>query len=258
MSVQGSVDIKMRVLNEDGREVLELLSDSEPDTGDPDLDLEMLIVSTTTMKQSHLGLQIQLECNCLSSLTALIVIIVDADDFTDNDSDSGKPVTSSGAAVLSDDNGTSLVHIGKFCLTQKLTVERIEYQVGPAVIYPIHRTPTAIVGYLTNGICQLRDPATKELYTLNTIIMNTDNDLWDWLGSARTGAKVIFAPGEKAINCQLIHYRCKGVYVCSELNTTLRSVVHFKLDLAPRNAIITTQQETQNREGNTQEERVAL
>jgi hypothetical protein len=70
------------------------------------------------------------------------------------------------------DNGTSLVRTGKFRITQKLTVERIEYRVGPAVIYPIHRTPTAIVVDLTNGIYRLRDPTTKELYTLNTIIMN--------------------------------------------------------------------------------------
>jgi hypothetical protein len=68
----------------------------------------------------------------------------------------------------------------------------------------------------------------------------------------------MFAPGEKAIDCQRIRYRCKGAYACSELDIALRSVVRFELDSAPRNAIIAAQQETRRREGNTQEERVAL
>jgi hypothetical protein len=41
-SPQASAHIKMRTLNESGREIFELLSDSEPDADDPDSDLEVI------------------------------------------------------------------------------------------------------------------------------------------------------------------------------------------------------------------------
>ncbi|KAJ7466644.1 hypothetical protein B0H11DRAFT_1869800 [Mycena galericulata] len=269
-----SVDIKMRALNEDGREVFELLSDSEPDADEPDSDLEVIDALQRVSRSSsaipltdadHFSDDDKAVASESSSSN-----LADANHFTDNDFDSGEPDTGSGAALGSDDDasdleesetvwqddGTSLVRTGKFRLTQKLSVERIEYRVGPAVIYPIHRTPTAIVVDLTDAI--YRDPANKELYTLNTIIMNADNDSWEWLGGSRDGPKVTFAPGEEAIDCQRIRYKCKGAYACSELDTALRSVVRFELDPAPRNAIIAAQQETRRREGNTQEERVAI
>ncbi|KAJ7922381.1 hypothetical protein B0H13DRAFT_2655645 [Mycena leptocephala] len=233
--VQASVDIKMGALNEDGREVFELLSDSEPDADNPDSDLEVINALQRTSRSSSAAPLTDADCFTDQDEGTLVSgssNSADADDITDDDSDSGEPVateyiregwewdsatpTIDDASDLEDsdtmwqDNGTSLVRTGKFRITQKLTVERIEYRVGPAVIYPIHRTPTAIVVDLTNGIYRLRDPTTKELYTLNTIIMNADNDSWDWLGGARSGAKVMFAPGEKATDCQRIRYRCKG------------------------------------------------
>ncbi|KAJ7467353.1 hypothetical protein B0H11DRAFT_2046863 [Mycena galericulata] len=266
-----SDDIKMRALNEDGREVFELLSDSEPDADEPDSDLEVIdALQRVSRSSSAIPLT---DADHFSDGDKAVASessssnVADVNHFTDNDFDSEEPDTGSGAALGSDDDasdleesetvwqddGTSLVRTGKFRLTQKLSVERIEYRVGPAVIYPIHRTPTAIVVDLTDAI--YRDPANKELYTLNTIIMNADNDSWEWLGGSRDGPKVTFAPGEEAIDCQRIRYKCKGAYACSELDMALRSVVRFELDSAPRNAIIAAQQETRRREGNTQEER---
>ncbi|KAJ7730603.1 hypothetical protein DFH07DRAFT_969111 [Mycena maculata] len=271
ISVPAPADIKMCALNEDGQEVFELLSDSEPDADGPDLDLEV-IDALQRMSRSSSAIPLTDATDDNEAVTPGSSNRADADHFTNIDSDSGEPAASSGAAVLSDDDtsdldesdtvweddGTSLVRTGKFRVTQKLTIECIEYRVGPAVIYPIHRIPTAIVVDLTDGIYRLRDPVNKELYTLNTIIMNTDNDSWDWLGGARAGAKVTFAPREDAIECQRIRYRCKGAYACSELDTALRNVIRFELDPGPRNAIIAAQQETRRREGNTQEERVAI
>ncbi|KAJ6587855.1 hypothetical protein B0H10DRAFT_1961273 [Mycena sp. CBHHK59/15] len=152
------------------------------------------------------------------------------------------------------------MRIGKFRLTQKISVERMEYRQGPAAIYPIHRIRTGIVVDLSDEKYHFRDPVTKELYSLNTVINNADNDSWDWVGgSARGGAQVTFAHGEKAVPCRRIRYDCKGAHACDQLDVALRSVVRFELDdPAPRKAIIGAQQETRRREGNTPEERVVL
>jgi hypothetical protein len=82
--VQASVDIKMRALNEDGREVFELLSDSEPDADNPDSDLEVINALQRTSRSSSAapltGAQL------FSYLDELFIIIpVDADCFTDQD-----------------------------------------------------------------------------------------------------------------------------------------------------------------------------
>ncbi|KAJ7465327.1 hypothetical protein B0H11DRAFT_2307912 [Mycena galericulata] len=268
---QLSVDIKMRALNEDGREVFELLSDSEP-ADDHDSDLEVIdALQHASRSSSAIPMtdtdHVSDDDEAVASLSSNLA---DPNHFTDNESDSREPDTSSGADMDSSDDAsgleesetvweddtTSLVRTGKFVITQKVKIKRLEYRVGPTVIYPIHRTPTAIVVDLSDA--RARNPTTKELYTLNTIIMNADNDSWVWLGGAREGAKVTFAPGEKPIDCQRFRYKCKGAYACSEFDTALRSVERFELDPAPRNAIIAAQQETRRREGNTQEERVAL
>ncbi|KAJ7440415.1 hypothetical protein B0H11DRAFT_2353437 [Mycena galericulata] len=162
--------------------------------------------------------------------------------------------------VWASDDGTSRMRVGKFRLTQKITVKRIEYRQGPASIYPIHRVQTGIVVDLSEEKYHLRDPVKNELYSLNSVINNADNDSWEWVGgSRRAGAMVTFAPGEKAVPCRCIRYDCKGVHACDQLDNALRRVVRFELDdPAPRKAIIVAQQETRRREGNTPEERVVI
>ncbi|KAJ7757397.1 hypothetical protein DFH07DRAFT_958754 [Mycena maculata] len=244
-----SAEIKLRALNEGGREVFELLSDSEPkDTADSDLEV---IATLRHVSRSSSAAPLTDPDHFADDDEAATSSfnLADADHFTDNyDSDVDQPFTGSGDTMLTDDDasdleesdtvwqddGKSFLRTGKLRVTQKLTVERVEYRVGPAVIYPIHRTRTAIVVDLANAT--YRDPGTNQLYTLNTIIMNADNDSWEWLCGSRKTVQVVFTHGKKPIECQRIRYKCK----------------------APRNAIIAAQQDTRRREGNTQEERVAI
>ncbi|KAJ6615764.1 hypothetical protein B0H10DRAFT_1949647 [Mycena sp. CBHHK59/15] len=228
ISIRSPVDIKMRTLKEDGREVLELLSDSEADGDDHDSDLEVLEALQRTSRSSS----IIPPC-----------VIADADDSPEDASDSGEPsgmVSPSESNDESDncdesdlvesdtvwqDDGTSRVRIGHFRPTRKTSVERMEYRAGPAAIYPIHRVHTGIVVDLSDE---------------------------------RAGAKVTFAPGEMPIDCWGIRSDCKGAYACDQLDPALREVVRFELDSGPRDVIIAAQQETRRREGNTAEERVVL
>jgi hypothetical protein len=59
--------------------------------------------------------------------------------------------------------------IGKFCPTQKLTVERMEYRDGPAAIYPIHRVRTGILVNLGDEKYHFQD-GSKQLVTLTTVM----------------------------------------------------------------------------------------
>ncbi|KAJ7232469.1 hypothetical protein B0H12DRAFT_1076840 [Mycena haematopus] len=150
------------------------------------------------------------------------------------------------------DPGTSLMRIGKFRPTQKTTVERMEYREGPASIYPIHRVRTGIVIDLSDPKYWFRDPDTKQLYSLDSIILNADNDSWDWGGGgARASAKVTFGQGRTPSTADALALDVKLV-------PGLRSVVRFELDPVQRNAVLAAQQDTRRREGNTPEERVAL
>ncbi|KAJ7339229.1 hypothetical protein DFH08DRAFT_964261 [Mycena albidolilacea] len=76
ISVPPNSNIKMRALNEDGRKVFELLSDSEPDLDHPDSDLEVIEALQRTSRSSS------------------TIPPSDANNPRDADSDLGEPETS--------------------------------------------------------------------------------------------------------------------------------------------------------------------
>ncbi|KAJ7842514.1 hypothetical protein B0H13DRAFT_1909782 [Mycena leptocephala] len=78
------------------------------------------------------------------------------------------------------------------------------------------------------------------------------------LGGGGRRAKVRFAPGEDLIECRRTCSTCNGAHACETLDPALRTIVHFELNPASRDAIIAAQQETRRREGNSPEERVAV
>ncbi|KAJ6590334.1 hypothetical protein B0H10DRAFT_1961083 [Mycena sp. CBHHK59/15] len=225
-----SADVKMRALKEGGHKVFELLSNSEPEANNWDSDLEVMeALQHTSQSSSAIPLPEEDDSELIESDTVWL------------------------------DDGMLLTQIGHFHLTRKLTVQCMEYQQGLAAIYPIFCTPTGIVVDLSDQMYLFHDPTTKELYTLNTIIMNADNDLWDWSGSgSRQTALVTFALGEKPVDCRRICYKCVGAHACDQLDKALQTAVCFQLDFAPHDAIIAAQQETCCREGNSPEERAVL
>ncbi|KAJ6525324.1 hypothetical protein B0H19DRAFT_1243793 [Mycena capillaripes] len=75
---------------------------------------------------------------------------------------------------------TSLVRTGMFRATQKVTVERIEY---PS-ISPIFRTPNALVIDLSADQFEIIDPKTNDLFTLDSLVRNAENDGWKSYGVA--------------------------------------------------------------------------
>ncbi|KAJ7300409.1 hypothetical protein DFH08DRAFT_828478 [Mycena albidolilacea] len=238
ITVPRASNVKMRTLNEGGREVLELLSESEPDDSGEASDLEVMEVLRHTSRSSSAAPPPPSDLHHFGELQETGATTGSSDNRDNTDDD--------GALMESDtvwqDDGTSFV----------LTVERMEYRNGPASIYPIPCIPTGFVIDLSKEEYHLRDPKTNELYTIDTIIRNADNDSWE-TGSGRS-AMVTFAPGEAPIKCRRARSLCRGCTACDQLDPPLREVIRFELDPAPRDAIIIAQQETRRREGNTPEE----
>ncbi|KAJ6608403.1 hypothetical protein B0H10DRAFT_1955479 [Mycena sp. CBHHK59/15] len=221
---RASADVKMRALKEGGREVFELLSDSEPEADDRDSDLEVMEALQHTSRSSSAIPLPDPEQGLGDNYDSAEL---DARPESSDEEDDSELIESDTVWL---DDGMSLARIGHFHPTRKLTVQRMEYRQGPAAIYPIFRTPTGI-----------------------------DNDSWDWSGGgSRQTALVTFAPGEKPVDCRRIRYKCVGAHACDQLDKALRTAVRFELDSAPRGAIIAAQQETRHREGNSPEERAVL
>ncbi|KAJ6556693.1 hypothetical protein B0H10DRAFT_2241174 [Mycena sp. CBHHK59/15] len=259
--------IKMRTVKENGCDVLVILSDSESesDIDDRDSDLEVIEALKHTSRSSSVippsGIEV-----LMFSYSAKYLL-----EAPDVESDFEEPGTVISSHSHDDADGVDLldsdtawpdgaeahVRIGRFRPTARITVERMEYREGPAPLYPIHRIRTGIVVDLSADKYQLRD-SKGELYSLNSIINNADNDSWVWDGGSNSGAAVTFAPGEAPIRSRRIRFRCKGIDACDKHDPSLRQAVRFELDSAPRDAIIAAQQETRRREGNTAEERVVL
>ncbi|KAJ7434269.1 hypothetical protein B0H11DRAFT_2118810 [Mycena galericulata] len=252
----GDSPIKMRTLTEGGREVIEVLSDSESDAADSDSDLEVMEVLQTTSRSSS---TIPTPCDAGD-------VNVKGSEFEDPSEVSTTPpsptdrvdeLNEDSELVESDtfwpDEGKSFIITGKFRPTQKVTVDRLEYRDGPAAIYPIPRVRTAFVIDLSHRDYMLRDPGTKELYTLDTIIRNTDND-----SGQKSKAYVTFSPGGVRVLCQRARSTCKGCHACERIDPELHNVSRFELDPAPFDAVLSAQAETRRREGNTPEENVAV
>ncbi|KAJ7494945.1 hypothetical protein FB451DRAFT_1163681 [Mycena latifolia] len=147
---------------------------------------------------------------------------VASDDSDDDNQSAAKPFhikseMQESDTIWQDPGITSLVINGKFRITAKLTVERIEY-VMPSM-WPNPRIPTAFVLNLGSSYDAI-DPKTGMRYTMDQLIKNRDNDSWksDGSGKADGEPKVIFDPWQPAIPCRRARMSCKGVHACERID----------------------------------------
>ncbi|KAJ7785060.1 hypothetical protein DFH07DRAFT_1054504 [Mycena maculata] len=261
-------DIRLRTLNEGGVEVFELLSDSEPEPSDHNSDLEVLTALQPTSRSSsaipdhsdaHADEQFDPTPSKEPSALSNAVSISNEQDHDGDFKKCYDPPKLTESHTLWQDDLTSFWRVGKYRLTQKVTVDCVEYLSIPASIYPIPREPTAFVVDLSDEKYNLEDPTTHELYTIDHIIRNADNDSWDsGSGGHKSKAYVRFAPGEKAIECRCARSTCKGAHACERIDPELRHAVRFELDPASRDRVIAASVDTRRNEATTPEQHVAL
>ncbi|KAJ7748883.1 hypothetical protein B0H16DRAFT_1847836 [Mycena metata] len=245
------ITVKVRTLNEAGKEVFEILSDSEPDVDGRDSDIEVVDALRPSSRAS--------------SVISSSYVNPGGSDSEGLDA-AGQDLESSAMSDATDlaesdtgwqDDGTSLVRVGTFRPTRRMTVEQMEYRTGPALLYPIHRIPTDIVVDLSDEKHWFRDSGTGELISLSSIIFNSvrvrgevefnSDFFWTTAGA--------ICSGREPVECKRIGGECRGVHACDQLDRALRDVVRFQLDPTSRDAVIAAQQDTRRRDGNSHEER---
>ncbi|KAK6971931.1 hypothetical protein R3P38DRAFT_3139358 [Favolaschia claudopus] len=132
--------------------------------------------------------------------------------------------------------------IGHHRVTQRITVERIEYLNGLPSIFPIPKTPTAFVINLHDPAFEILDERTGQFYALDALIGNKDND--SWRGNTGKGAPAVwvtFGPGEKPIPCRRARLGCTGIYVCERVDPRLLDVERRNLDTASQDRFFAAQ-----------------
>ncbi|KAK6977676.1 hypothetical protein R3P38DRAFT_3295002 [Favolaschia claudopus] len=142
---------------------------------------------------------------------------------------------------------TSSTWIGHHRVTQRVTVNRIEYLNGLPSIFPIPKTPTAFVINLHDPAFEILDERTGQFYALDALIENKDNDSWRANSGKRAPAVwVTFGPGEKPIPCRRARLGCTGIYVCERVDRRLLEVERRNLDTASRDRFLAAQSPTCN------------
>ncbi|KAK6971359.1 hypothetical protein R3P38DRAFT_3143097 [Favolaschia claudopus] len=139
-------------------------------------------------------------------------------------------------------DASTTFQIGHHRVTQRITVERIEYLNGLPSIFPIPKTPTAFVINLHDPAFEVLDERTGQFYALDALIENKDND--SWRGNTDKGAPAVwvtFGPGEKPIPCRRARLGCTGIYVCERVDPRLLDVEHRNLDTASRDRFFAAQ-----------------
>ncbi|KAJ6559005.1 hypothetical protein B0H10DRAFT_2120100 [Mycena sp. CBHHK59/15] len=235
--------VKIQALYEGGREVLEILSDSEtePEPDPDDSDIE----------------EVSGELTRQASRSSSIIPPPDVDTVEDkmsssSDSDENNDLVESD--TLWQDPITSYVRVGNFNITKKVKVSRIEYISELASVYPVFLEPTAIVVGLSHPKFDLEHPQTKRLYAVDHLIRNSP------YGSGTGSSKpwVSFVPGEPRIQCRRTRGVCRGACACQYVDPTLLNVVRYELDPTSRQAVLSAQADTRRTDGTTPEQNAAM
>ncbi|KAJ6549308.1 hypothetical protein DFH09DRAFT_1502776 [Mycena vulgaris] len=232
-----------RTRTEAGREIVEILSDSDSDpesanngTGvdfDPDFEVADALLRSSRSSSVHAPAGIA------------------SDSEPDDD-----PRRQESDTVWHDPGLISELLVGEFRLIKKLTVKQIGYLSGgfPS-IWPIPRVPTA---FILSSDSTAIDPDTGLMYTMDHLIKNHDNDSWkSSSGKSNSFPMVVFEPGKPAMECRRARMTCKGGHACERVNPKLMHVERYDLDPASRDAVFAAQQDTRRREGTTVEDRTA-
>ncbi|KAJ6551069.1 hypothetical protein B0H10DRAFT_2242415 [Mycena sp. CBHHK59/15] len=228
-----------RMRTEGGREIFEILSDSDSDLGsanngagiDFDSDFEvadaLLRLSRSSSVPASRPTAVSPDPRIILRKVLIAIGVEPDDELRRQESNT----------IWQDSGLSSELLVGEFRLTKKLTVKQIEYVSGGfRSIWPIPRVPTAFV--LSSNSTAI-DPDMGLLYTMDHLIKNHDNDSWQSSsGKSNSFPMVVFEPGMPAIKCR-------------------RGPRRYDLDLASRDAVFAAQQDTRRREGTTAEDRTA-
>ncbi|KAJ6614279.1 hypothetical protein B0H10DRAFT_2436035 [Mycena sp. CBHHK59/15] len=159
--------------------------------------------------------------------------------------------------VWLDPHVSSMVRVVNMNLTSdsRTHIERLEYLSEIPTGFPVPRVPTAFIVDLSDPKFNLLDDD-GNLFGVDVLVSGQDNDSWKGSsGAADPVVDVKFGPGETAINCRRKRQDCRGCRHCNALDKSLVNVTRYELDATSRDAALEAQRETRRHEGETAEQR---
>ncbi|KAJ6550772.1 hypothetical protein DFH09DRAFT_1086398 [Mycena vulgaris] len=224
-SEPGSAPLPFRTRSrtEGGREVTELLSDSEEE-----------------------GPAISLMQNADRDVRSR------APDLSDADSDTRGALQESDTVWL-DSHVSSMVGVFRASFTSdaRTYVDHMEYLTEIPSVLPV---PTAYVFDLSAAKFNLVD--STHLIPVDGLVKSKVND--SWTGNSGTGdpaVDVTFVLGEPKMACRRSRTNCKGCHVCSAVDPVLMEGDQYELSVTSWDAIFDAQRETRTTEGETPDQR---
>ncbi|KAJ7675923.1 hypothetical protein DFH06DRAFT_1466676 [Mycena polygramma] len=134
-------------------------------------------------------------------------------------------------------------------------VERIEYLTEIPSVMPVPRRRTAFVLDCSAPKFDILDEH-GTLIPVEVLAKGQDNDSWHGpSGAGDPPVDVTFAPGEPPISCRRKRNDCKGCHHCSQLDNALVDVTRYELEVGSRNVVLAAQRDTRRHEGDTAEKR---
>ncbi|KAG6913688.1 hypothetical protein DXG01_005156 [Tephrocybe rancida] len=252
--------LRTRQLEEDGHEIIEILSDSDSDAGAGNHGVEDRLGEVIGDDSSGWESEAYLTTESLPPLSDAEGFgseFSGANDDEDSDnSDSEKDFDPSvfvipSNTVWDDPDFTSTVLVQEARITTSLTVQRLEYLTEIPSLWPIPQEPTAFVLNLHDPKFQIYDKEGK-LFSPDALIKNKDQDSWrGGTGTADSTAQVVFAPGTRSITCRRSRLTCQGCHICIEVDSDLVDIARHELEPSSRDKIFEAQRKTRQEDGNS-------
>ncbi|KAJ7452009.1 hypothetical protein FB451DRAFT_1283418 [Mycena latifolia] len=248
----GLSSARTRSVVQGGREVIELLSDSDEEG---DLTAPKTHCGGPRSSASSPGLDQFLESESGDASS-------EPNSAGDNDPSSESDDFDAGVlrksdTVWLDSHVSSMVRTVKASFTsdQRTYVEEIEYLTELSSGYPVPRVPKAFVIDCSDPKFNVLDKHGNLLPVDVLIIKGEDNDSWNANGGSSSLVEVTFVPGESKILCRRSRADCKGLHACTAVDLALLDAPRYELDAVSRDVIFAAQRETRRTEGETAEQR---
>ncbi|KAJ7663311.1 hypothetical protein DFH06DRAFT_1395515 [Mycena polygramma] len=258
-----SLPFRVRSVMDGGREVMELLSDSDDE--DPPLELD-----SEVQNQGPAHYSIPQTASETPNRNASIPVGLDTgfgvqNHGTETSSASSRAATPDTGGdglqpsdtVWLDDYMSSMYRDfnQSFTSDARTFVERIEYFTEIPSVMPVPRRRTAFVLDCSAPKFDILDEH-GTLIPVEVLAKGQDNDSWHGpSGAGDPPVDVTFAPGEPPISCRRKRNDCKGCHHCSQLDNTLVDVTRYELEVGSRDVVLAAQRDTRRHEGDTAEKR---
>ncbi|KAJ7476811.1 hypothetical protein FB451DRAFT_1366387 [Mycena latifolia] len=181
--------------------------------------------------------------------------------FTLSDSDSDAEPDVPAAVALSttvwgDANFISRAIDGPATINRQSKVERVEYLNDIPSFLPVPRNKTAFVLDLRDAKFDFVDDG-GELLRADTLILDKNQESWETSGSASDQVTTCALFNGEPVKCRRTRHKCRGCFRCSELDSSLVSVIRYELDPMSRADVISAEIATRMASGDTPEKLAA-